>query len=573
MKARAKAAAAHHLKQLRGHPFPPALYPDPDRVHLSALRSAASPRLSLAACACLRCAGLPPPGRRALPALLRAAARCEDDAAAFVAGAHGMAVRVGVQDDGFVGTALVRAYASSGCVTDARNVFDGMTVRDVVAWGVMLDGYCQTQHYDEALLLFGKMKRSGVVPDQLILATVVSACAHTNQLRTGKALHSYMLVSDVFINAHLSSALINLYASCGNMEMAEKLYNRAQIKDLVSSTAMIFGCAKNGNVEIARSIFDGMPEKDVVSWSAMISAYTACNQPIEAFNLFNDMREHGVRPDEITMLSVISACANMGSLDKARWIHSFIENHGLSKTLRIYNALIDMFSKCGGLSIASNIFKAMPRKNVVTWTSMISALAMHGEGRSALDLFEQMRSQGVEPNEVTFLGLLHACCHAGLVDEGRSLFRCMVQECRMVPNHGHYGCMVDLLGRAKLLPEAVELIESMPLRPNVAIWCSLLAACWMHGDVKLGAFAAKNVLALNPKHDGASVLLSKIYAQSGSWNEAQEIRGAMKQHGVSKESGSSWMELDGEKRSENDKIIIELDGKMQIEDVPYATMC
>lgn len=420
------------------------------------------------------------------------------------------------------------------------------------------------------MLLFGEMRRSGVVPDPLILATVVSACGHTRQLRTGKAIHSYMLVSDGFINAHLSSALINLYACCGNMEMAEKLFNRAQVKDLVSSTAMIFGYAKNGKVEIARSIFDGMSEGDVVSWSAMISAYTDCNKPNEAFNLFIDMHEHGVRPDEITMLSVISACATMGSLDKARWIYSFIENHGLIRKLRICNALIDMFSKCGGLSAASNIFNAMPEKNVVTWTSMIGALAMHGDGKSALYLFEQMRRQGLEPNEVTFLTLLYACCHAGLVDEGRSLFRCMVQEYRMVPNQGHYGCMVDLLGRAKLLQEAVELLESMPMRPNVAVWCSLLAACSMHSDLKLSAFAAKKVLELDPKHDGASVLLSKIYAQSGSWNDAQQARGVMKLHGVSKELGSSWMELDGEKYSENDKI--DLDGKMQIEDVPYASV-
>jgi pentatricopeptide repeat protein len=416
------------------------------------------------------------------------------------------------------------------------------------------------------------MKRSEVVPDQLILAAIVSACGYMSHLRIGKAIQSYTLVSGFLMNGHLNSALINLYASCGDTEMAEKLYNSNEIKDLVSSTAMVFGYAKNGKVEIARSIFDGMPDRDVVSWSAMISAYTECNQPNEAFNLFNDMHEQGVRPDEITMLSVISACANMGSLDKARWIHSFIENYGLRKTMRICNALIDMFSKCGSLNVASNIFNAMPRKNVITWTSMISAFAMHGDGRSALDLFEQMRSQGVEPNEVTFLGLLYACCHAGLVDEGRCLFRCMVQEYRMVPNHGHYGCMVDLLARAKLLQEAVELIESMPLKPNVTVWCSLLSACSTHGDLKLGGLAAKKVLELDPKHDGASVLLSKIYAQSGSWNEAEEVRGVMKLHGVSKESGSSLMELDGEKHSKNYKIVLELDGKLQIEDVPYVTV-
>lgn len=482
-----------------------------------------------------------------------------------------MAVRVGALGDGFVGTALVGAYAACGRVGDARRVFDGMPVRDVVAWGVMLDSYCQTRNYKAALLLFAEMKRSGVVPDQLILATVLSACRHLRHLRIGKTIHSYMLVSDILINAHLSSALINLYASCAKMDIAEKLYNGMPRKDLVSSTAMVFGYAKNRKVEIARSIFDGMPEKDVVSWSAMISGYAESNQPNEALSLFSDMQEHGIRPDEVTVLSAISACANLGSLDKAIWIHSFTENNRMTKILRICNALIDMFAKCGGITLALNIFNEMPHKNVITWTSMIAAFAMHGDGKSALVMFEQMKKEGVEPNKVTFLNLLCACCHAGLVHEGRSLFRCMVQEYRIEPMHEHYGCMVDLLGRAKLLREAVDLIESMHLGPNVAIWGSLLAACWMHGDLKLGAFAAKKVLELDPNHDGASVLLSKIYAKSGSWNDAEEVRGVMKLHGFSKETGSSWMELNdpnhkfaagGNKHPECDKILLKLDGKV-----------
>ncbi|XP_066340762.1 pentatricopeptide repeat-containing protein At4g14820-like [Miscanthus floridulus] len=598
----------HHLRQLqavllrRGHPIPtpPATHSDPDRAYLATIRAAASiPRLVLAACACLRRAGLPPPGPWALPALLRSAARCEG-AGAYVGGAHALAVRVGSLEDGFVGTALVGAYAVCGCVGDARKVFDGMAVRDVVSWGVMLDrslftmlrraslvqavesyrlrlegpgfesrspriararvrlatdtlpqtlhragalctGYCQTRNYKEALLLFAKMKNSGVLPDQLILATVLSACGHIRHLRTGRAIHSYMLVSDILISAHLSSALINLYATCANMEMAEKLYNGMPRKDLVSSTAMVFGYARNRKVEIARSIFDGMPEKDVVSWSAMVSGYADSNQPNEALSLFNDMQECGIRPDEVTMLSVISACASLGSLDKAKWIHAFIKNNGLNKILNIYNTLIDMFAKCGGINLAFNIFNEMPQKNVITWTSMITAFAMHGDGKSALCLFEQMKNEGVEPNEVTFLNLLYACCHAGLVHEGRSLFSSMVQQYGIEPKHEHYGCMVDLLGRAKLMQEAVNLIESMHLGPNVPIWGSLLAACWMHGDLKLGAFAAKKILQLDPNHGGASVLLSKIYMKSDNLNDAQEVREVMKLHGVSKETGLSWM--------------------------------
>ncbi|KAF8700070.1 hypothetical protein HU200_034431 [Digitaria exilis] len=570
----------HHLRQLRaallrrGHPIPPppAAHPEPERAHLAAIRAAAAstPRLALAACACLRRAGLPPPGPRALPALLRSAARC-DGAGAYVGGAHAVAFRVGAVEDGFVGTALVGVYVASGRVEDARRVFDEMPARDVVAWGVMLDSYCQAQNYRAALILFAEMKRSGAVPDQLILASVLSACGHTRHLRIGKAIHSYMLVLDILINAHLSSALINLYASCTEMDIAEKIYNGMPRKDLVSSTAMVFGYAKNGKVELARSIFDRMPEKDVVSWSAMIAGYAESNQPNEALNLFSDMQEHGVSPDEVTVLSAISACANLGSLDKAISIHSFTGKNGLSKILRICNALIDMFAKCGGITVALNIFNGMSHKNVITWTSMIAAFAMHGDGKSALVLFEKMKNEGVEPNKVTFLNLLYACCQAGLLHEGRLLFRYMIQEYRIEPNHEHYGCMVDLLGRAKLLQEAVDLIESKHLRPNVAIWGSLLAACWMHGDLKLGAFAAKKVLELDPYHDGAFLVLSKIYAKFGNWNDAEEVRGVMKLHGVSKETGSSWMELNdpshefavgGEKHPESNEILLKLNGKV-----------
>uniref|UniRef100_A0A0D9XTK8 Uncharacterized protein n=1 Tax=Leersia perrieri TaxID=77586 RepID=A0A0D9XTK8_9ORYZ len=558
---------AHLLR--RGHPFSPppspaaaAAHRDADRAYISAIRAASAPRLALAAFACLRRAGLPPPGPRALPSLLRAAAlaRCPDAAGA----AHGVAFRVGAEGDGFVGTALVRAYAACGRVADARRVFDGMPDRDIVAWGVMLDGiligpftiiiidlsntihsYCQTRNYEEALLHFDVMKRSRVVPDQVILATALSTCAHTRHLRYGKAIHSYMLVSNTLIDGQLSCALINLYASCADMEMAEKLYSRVSEKDLVLSTAMVYGYAKNGKVEVARSIFNGLPEKDVVSWSAMISGYVESNKPIEALNLFHDMQGNGVRPDEITILSVISACANVGALDKARWIHSFVENNGLRKILPIGNALIDMFSKCGSLNLALDVFNAMPQKNVVTWTSMITASAMHGDGRSALTLFENMKSEGIQPNEVTFLGLLYACCHAGLVEEGRLLFKIMVQQYRIEPKLEHYGCMVDLLGRAKLLRQAVELIQSMHLRPNVVIWGSLLAACRMHGDLELGAFAAKKILELDPNHGGAHVLLSNIHAEYGNWGDVKEVRGVMKVQGTWKEKGCSWMEPNG----------------------------
>ncbi|XP_008804951.2 pentatricopeptide repeat-containing protein At4g14820 [Phoenix dactylifera] len=523
--------------------------PQPDaRLCDRALRvlsraSAGDYRRALAAYDRIRRAGLPL-DRFSFPTVLRVAARAgADDWVAREA--HGLVAKLGFDSDPFVQTALVRSYAACGRVADARGVFDRMSQRDLVAWGVMLDGYCQTGCFGEALQLFEDMKSCNVVPDQVILATVLSACGRTGNLMAGQAIHSYIVASNISMDSHLQSALINMYSSCKSMDNAQKLYDSIYPKNLVSSTAMVFGYAKIGKIEIAHSIFDQMPERDLVSWSAMISGYAESDQPNEAIKLFNEMQLSGVRPDRITMLSVISACAHLGALDQAKWVHIFVDKNGFSGILSIKNALIDMYCKCGSLADAQKIFEEMPSRNVITWTSMITGCAVHGDGRSALALFDQMKAEGVEPNRVTFVGLLYACSHTGLVEDGRRIFNSMIQDHNMEPKHEHYGCMVDLLGRARLLQEAFELIESMPFTPNVVVWGSLLGACKMHGDVELGELAAKRLLELDPSHDGAYVLLSNIYAKASRWDDVRQVRTLMKCKGVSKERGCSWIELDG----------------------------
>lgn len=358
-------------------------------------------------------------------------------------------------------------------------------------------------------------------------------------------MHSYIVESNLSIDAHLQSALISMYSNCGSMDTAQRLYDDTSPKNLVASTAMVFGYAKLGKIAVARSIFDQMTDKDLVCWSAMISGYAESDQPNEALKLFNEMHLLGVKPDQITMLSVISACANMGARDQAKWVHIFVDKNGFHQILSIRNALIDMYSKCGSLVDARTIFDETAFKDVITWTSMITGFAMHGNGRSALAVFDHMISEGVKPNGVTFISLLYACSHAGLVDEGRRIFESMIQDYRLEPKHEHYGCMVDLLGRARLLQEALEFIESMPFAPNVVVWGSLLGACRIHGDVKLGELVARRLLELDPNHDGAYVLLSNIYAKASRWEDVREVRNLMKNKGVIKEAGFSWIELNG----------------------------
>ncbi|WOL10877.1 hypothetical protein Cni_G19636 [Canna indica] len=405
--------------------------------------------------------------------------------------------------------------------------------------------YCQSGCYNEALQLFDEMKSSGIVPDQVILATILSACGRTKNLSSGEAVHSYIMESNLSLDVHLQSALISMYCNCGSMDTAQRLYDEMSPKNLVASTAMVSGYAKLGKIEIARNIFEQMEDKDLVCWSAMISGYAESDQPNEALKLFNEMQLLGVKPDEITMLSVISACANLGALDQAKWVHIFVDNNGFYHVLSVRNALIDMYSKCGSLADARTIFDETDFKNVITWTSMITGFAMHGNGRSALALFDSMIAEGVKPNAVTFISLLYACSHAGLVEDGRKIFESMIQDYRIEPKHEHYGCMVDLLGRSRLLREALEFIESMPFAPNVVVWGSLLGACRTHGDIELGELVAKKLLEIDPDHDGAYVLLSNIYAKANRWGDVREVRKLMKNKGLSKETGFSWIEVNG----------------------------
>lgn len=406
--------------------------------------------------------------------------------------------------------------------------------------------YCQSGLFDYVLQLFEEMKASNVKPDEIVLSKIVSACGHAKNLSHGKAIHEFITKNNIVVDPHLQSALVTMYASCGSIDFAQELFNKMSTKNLIVSTAMVCAYSKLGQVENARMIFDQLVEKDLVCWSAMISGYAESDRPQEALKLFNKMQVLGMKPDQVTMLSVISACAHLGALNQAKWIHLYVDKNGFGRALPISNALIDMYAKCGSLERARQVFEKMRRKDVISWTSMISAFAMHGDANDALNFFYQMQDEKIEPNGVTFVGVLYACSHSGLVEEGRRIFSSMINEHNITPKHEHYGCMVDLLSRANLLREALDLVETMPLAPNVVIWGSLMAACQVHGETELGEFAAKQLLELEPDHDGALVVLSNIYAKERRWNDVGELRNLMKYRGISKERGHSRIELNNE---------------------------
>ncbi|KAK9065823.1 hypothetical protein SSX86_015224 [Deinandra increscens subsp. villosa] len=479
-----------------------------------------------------------------LPPLLKASTRIS--ALSEGMELHGFASKMDFVSDPFVQTGLVAMYSACGHIEDARLMFDKMPERDIVAWNIMIDGYCGTGGYNNVLPLIEEMKRSNVKPDAKIFATVVSACGRAGNLEFGKAFHEFISENKVPVDYNLQSSLVIMYAGCGSMDTATNIFKNLSPKNVVVSTAMITGYSKAGQIEAARLIFDQMPEKDLICWSAMISGYVEAGQPQKALQLFDKMLTSGVKPDQVTMLSVVSACASLGALDNAIKIQSYIDENMFSRVLPVNNALIDMYAKCGELDRAKKVFARMHKQNVITWSSMIGAYAVHGDAINALDLFHEMKSQKVNPNGVTFVGLLYACSHAGLVEEGRKIFASMVNDYNITPNREHYGCMVDLYGRANLLKEALEVIEQMPMAPNVVIWGSLMAACRIYNEAELGEFAAKQVLELDPFHDGAHIFISNIYAKERKWENVGEIRKLMQNKGVVKQRGCSKIELDGE---------------------------
>lgn len=482
--------------------------------------------------------------RFSFPPLLKAATRVS----ALPEGRelHGFVFKLGFDSDPFVQTGLVGMYSSCGEISDARMVFDQMSHRDVVVWSRMINGYFQNGLFNDVLELFDEMRRGNVEPDEIILSTILSACGKAGNLSYGKVIHEYIYEKNLRIDPYLLSNLVSMYASCGCMDTAEEFFAKMGSRDLVVSTSMISGYSRLGRVEDARLLFDQIVKKDLVCWSAMISGYAESKNPQEALRLFKEMQILRMKPDNVTMLSVISACAHLGLLDQAQWIDGYVDRHGFRGVLPVNNALIDLYSKCGSLERARGIFENMKRRNVISWSTMINAFALHGDAENALKFFDKMKEENIEPNEITFIGVLYACSHAGLVEEGRKLFSSMIHEHKITPQREHYGCMVDLYGRANRLREALGVIETMPLAPNAIIWGSLMAACRIHGESELAEFAAKRLLELEPDHDGALVLLSNLHAKEGRWDDSGGLRKEMKDRGIFKEKACSRIELGNE---------------------------
>ncbi|KAL7588828.1 hypothetical protein Lser_V15G38199 [Lactuca serriola] len=447
------------------------------------------------------------------PCVVKALSSCGDVAGLKIV--HGLVFKFGVDHDLFVGSAVVDGYFKLGLMEDAHKVFDEMPDRDVVLWNAMINRYAQIGEHNSALECLHRLRTGGNVPSSFTVTGILSVLTMKGDLDNGKSIHGFATKMGYSSGIAVCNALIDMYGKC---------------KSFLD----------------ALDIFEGMEIKDIYSWNSIIGVHQQSGDHEETLNLFRRMlHDRTFCPDLVTFTTVLPACSHLAALRHGKQIHGYMITNNLGKEddTRINNALMDMYGKCGSMEEAQMVFNHMGSKDSASWNIMINSYAMHGFGHEALDVFRKMCETDLKPDEVTFVGVLSACCHAGLLNQGREFLAQMELKYKIVPTVEHYTCVIDMLGRAGLLDQAYELLSVMPVRPNSVVWRAFLAACHLHGDAKLAEIAARNVIDLEPEHCGSYVLMSNVYGTMGRYEEVCDVRFNMRQQNVKKTPGCSWIEF------------------------------
>nr|XP_010920030.1 pentatricopeptide repeat-containing protein At5g27110 [Elaeis guineensis] len=427
---------------------------------------------------------------------------------------HEELVRTGFVLDGFVSSAIVDMYGKCGCLGSAREVFEQIPTKSVVSWNSMIGGYSLKGDSNSCLELFSRMNMEGVRPTSTTMSSLLIACSRTSDMRRGKFIHGYLLRNLIDVDIFIASSLIDLYFKCANVAYAE-------------------------------SVFKTMPKANVVSWNVMISGYVTAGCYFKALDFFNEMRVYGVRPDAFTFASVLSACAQVAALEQGREIHKQVSDHCLESNEMVMCALVDMYAKCGAVRDAKLVFDKLPVKDIVSWTSMIMAYGSHGQSTEALELFSEMQKANVKPDRVTFLAAISACSHGGLVDEGRYYFNQMTRLYGIKPGIEHYSCLVDLLGRSGRLQEAYSILKNTPgLKADAGLLGSLFSACSLHRNLELGEEVARLLVEMDPDDHSTYIVLSNMYASAGRWDDVRKLRAMIRDRGLKKKPGCSWIEIE-----------------------------
>ncbi|KAL0697711.1 hypothetical protein Bca4012_053833 [Brassica carinata] len=472
----------------------------------------------------------------------------------------------------------------------------------------MLDGHNQNDSYNDVLLLFKRMRSSDVMPNRFTLPVVLKACVMVKELTQGEGLQCFSIKTGFRSNPYVATKLIEMYSCAGvvasankvfsemgernvfiwtsmingyilnkdlvsarrffdlsperdtvlwntmvsgyiqtgNMMEARSLFDLMPSRDVMSWNTVLEGYASVGDVEACERVFEEMPERNVFSWNGLIKGYTQSGRLDEVLDCFKRMVDEGsVVPNDATLTSVLSACAKLGAFEFGKRVHKHGESLGYDKVnVNFMNALVDMYAKCGAIEMAMEVFSGIHRRDLISWNTVINGLAAHGHGSEALDVFREMKIRGVRPDKITFVGVLCACRHMGLVEDGLAYYSSMFTDFSITPQIEHCGCMVDLLSRAGLLTQAVEFINKMPVKADAVIWATLLGASKVYKKVEVGELAHEELVKLEPRNPANFVMLSNIYGDLGRFDDAARLKVAMRDTGYKKEAGVSWIETD-----------------------------
>ncbi|XP_050224408.1 pentatricopeptide repeat-containing protein At4g21065-like [Mercurialis annua] len=427
---------------------------------------------------------------------------------------HSSVIQSGFEQNLFVIGKVIAfcAVSDHGDMNYAVSVFESVENPDGFLWNTMIRGFGKINESVIAFEYYKRMQEKKLVADNFTFSFLVKICGQMGSVWLGKQMHCCVLKHGFESHVFVRNSLIHMYGV---------------FKEFV----------------IARQLFDEMPSPELVAWNSIIGCCVDCGEFKEAIGLFSRMLSCGVEPDEATIVVVLAACSVLGELNFGRWVHSLVSNSSLGSLVEVSNSVIDMYAKCGAVEEAHETFNRMIERNVITWNTMILGLATHGHTNEALVLFSKMLEQHLfKPDGITFLGILCACSHGGMVDQGRRFFDVMSKEYQIQPTIKHYGCMVDILGRAGFVEEAYGLVRSMPMECNAIIWRTLLAACKLHGNVEVGEKVRRHILEVEPDHSSDYVLVSSMYAGIGQWNQVMVVRESMQKRGIHKpEPGNSFI--------------------------------
>ncbi|KAI8001073.1 Pentatricopeptide repeat-containing protein [Camellia lanceoleosa] len=427
---------------------------------------------------------------------------------------HARILTSGIESDAHVETSLIVMYLKCGNFDNAFRIFERTSDKDVILWTAMISGLVQNEFADKALILFRSMLVSNVLPSTATIASALAACGQLGSLSLGTSIHAYMLRHRMPLDITAENSLVTMYVKCNHLEQS-------------------------------RFLFNTMEKRDVVSWNAIVAGYAQNGNLCESLHLFNEMRTTLQRPDSITVVSLLQACASIGALHQGIWVHNFVIRSCLGPCILINTALVDMYCKCGDLDTAMKCFDRISQHDLVSWSTIIAGYGSHGKGEIALEVYKKFLLIGLEPNHVIFLSVLSACSHNGLVNEGLNLFYSMKNEFRVEPKLEHLACVVDLLSRAGRVEYAYEFYKRMFPEPTIDVLGILLDSCRRSGNLELGNIIAREIFVSKPTDAGNYLQLAHGYASMDRWDGVSEAWIQMRSLGLKKLPGWSFIALNG----------------------------